>query len=239
MFYSIQQNPLSTVVMQKQLLVMVLGMATGLTACQSDTTSPAAAMEAPKVYMSMEGPQPSEPSPVSLVETNDSAARPVPAGIQTEQIRSGMLVVEGLPSEQLSVAQLVRQLGQPDSVARGVVECGSTLDGNPTLPGDMWYYDGTQYEVADKQAVLATMDVRSGRFHGKLGKLLLNQRTTLQDMARVFPKAAQTVGPAAESAAFQQVSFTYLLDNGQTADGELWLIFDQGKLIKVENWFPC
>ncbi|WP_143069731.1 hypothetical protein [Hymenobacter actinosclerus] len=195
---------------------------------------PAEGVTAPTISRSFEKPAPTP------VPADTATPRPVPnPAIEAEQITYKMLVFFGLPSEQITVSQLTRQLGQPDSVARGAVECGSQLSDDLPLPGDMWYYGGTQYEVAGNQAALGAMDVRNGRFSGKLGKLVLNQHTTLQDVARVFPNAVRSVRPAAMSAALQEISFTYLMGNGETADGTLNLIFDRGKLILVEHWFPC
>lgn len=220
--------------MRKPLLVLALCWAAGLAACQPDTTLSTEGAVAPTITRSFEKPA---PTPV-LADTAAPHLAPTPS-VEAEQITYEMLVFQGLPSEQLTVAQLIRQLGRPDSVTRGGVECGSKLSDDLPLPGDMWYYDGTQYEVAGNQAVLAAMDVRNGRFSGKLGKLVLNQHTVLQEVARVFPKAALTVRPAASSVALQQISFTYLMPNGETADGTLNLIFDHGKLVLVEHWFPC
>ena len=205
--------------MIKPFILFSAGLLMGLGGCQPESSTPAVA------------------APANLVV---AAPRPAPDELPpAEQVTDDMLVFEGLPAGQLPVAQLTRQLGQPDSIARGAVECGSQLDVDLTVPGDFWYYSRSRYAVARNQAALEAMDVRSGRFHGKLGSLVLNQSTTLQDVARVFPNAARRVGPATESTALQQVSFTFLLKNGETADGELWLIFDRGQLISVNHWFAC
>ena len=189
-----------------------------LAACQSNPTIPAATAAAP------------------------AATPPVPAKAEpasSEHIESGMLTVTGLPDEELTTRQLTRQLGRPDRIAKGAVECGSRLSQSMDSPdGDIWYYGKTMYEVSGTQAILCSFDVTSGKFQGKLGKLVLNQHTTLEDVRRFFPVAAKEADVPSTGRPGEEMSLPFY-DKGVPMDGSLILLFKQGHLQAVEFFSPC
>ena len=152
-----------------------------------------------------------------------------------------MLTVNGKPVRELTTAQLERQLGRPDSIAKGAVECGAMLASLNKLngaKGDTWYYGNTTYEVNGKEAILDGFDVTTGKFQGKLGEISLNQNTTLEDIRRVFPTSAkQADGPATgQSGEVMSLPFYH---NGQPTDEYLHLLFKKGRLQEVVFYSPC
>jgi hypothetical protein len=189
----------------------------GLAACQSSPTTPTA---------------------VAPVTATPAAPAPVTA-VASEHIDSDSLTVNGQPHRQLTTRQLTSQLGRPDSIAKGAVECGGGLDipmGSPN--GDFWYYGKTAYEVNGSQAILASFNVSTGKFQGRLGRLLLNQRTTLEDVRRYFPQAAKAADVPATGRPGGVMSLPFIY-KGTPADASLNLIFKQGHLQEVEFWYPC
>jgi hypothetical protein len=149
-----------------------------------------------------------------------------------------MITVNGKPHEQLSTKQLESQLGRPDSIAKGAVECGGELEPVNNANGDFWYYGKTRYEVAGRQAVLSSFDVTTGKFQGKLGKLVLNQNTTLEDVRRFFPVSAREADIPATGRPGEIMSIPFYY-KGIRVDADLNLIFTNGRLQEVEFFQPC
>ena len=207
----------------KHLLHLVPALLFGLAACQGNTTTPA---EAPAAA-------PAPPAPV--------AAAPVPtAPADPEHLDVRMLSVIGLPDKQLTTSQLTRQLGRPDSIAKGAAECGSRLNGLKidSPDGDFWYYGKTMYEVNGTQAILCTFNVTSGKFQGKIGKLVLNQNTTLEDVRRFFPKAAKAADKPSTGRAGEEMYLPFYYKD-EAMDESLNLLFKNGHLQEVEFFSPC
>lgn len=152
-----------------------------------------------------------------------------------------MLTVNGQPVQELTTAQLQRQLGRPDSIAKGVVECGAMLDALNKMnspAGDCWYYGHTQYEVSGPHAILTSFDVTTGKFQGKLGPLILNQHTTLEDVRRFFPKSAKQADVPSTVRPGEEMSLPFYY-KGKPMDESLNLLFKKGRLQEVEFFMPC
>ena len=189
-----------------------------LAACQSSPTTPAA---------------PSAPAPPKPAAAQTPAANP-------EHIDLTTLNIIGLPDEELTTKQLTHQLGRPDSIAKGAVECGSRLSSSMDSPdGDIWYYGKTVYEVSGTRAILCSFDVTSGKFQGRVGKLVLNQNTTLEDVRRFFPVSAKEAEkPAGHGRPGEEMSLPFY-DKDVPQDGALDLLFQNGRLQAVEFFSPC
>ncbi|MDO7852036.1 hypothetical protein [Hymenobacter convexus] len=175
--------------------------------------------------------------PVTAVPAPSASVAAVP--VNPEHIEASMVTVSGLPDEEVTTQQLIRQLGRPDSIAKGAVECGSRLavpKGSPN--GDFWYYGKTMYEVSGTHAILCSFNVTSGKFRGKVGKLVLNQNTTLEDVRRYFPEAAKEADKPATSRAGEEMSLPFFY-NGVPMDEALILLFKGGRLQAVEFFSPC
>jgi hypothetical protein len=194
-----------------------------LAACQSTPTTPAA-------------PTVAVPAP-----TKTSVAPVNSAPVAPEFIEWGTLTVNDKPHEELTTKLLVSQLGRPDSIAKGAVECGSELENLNKLDaaaGDFWYYGKTAYEVSGNQAILASFDVTAGNFQGKLGQLPLNQHTTLEDVRRFFPVSAKEADVPATGRPGEVMSLPFY-HKGVQEEASLNLIFKKGRLQEVEFFFPC
>lgn len=188
-----------------------------LAACQSSPTAP-----------------PEAPATASVPPAPVAAAPADP-----EHIEASMVSVIGLPDGEVTTKQVTRQLGRPDSIAKGAVECGGRLTvpmGSPN--GDVWYYGKTMYEVNGTHAILLSFDVTSGKFQGKVGKLVLNQNTTLEDVRRYFPEAAKAADKPSSGRAGEEMHLPSF-DKEVPLDESLNLLFQKGHLQEVEFFSPC
>ncbi|MCI1186009.1 hypothetical protein MON38_01155 [Hymenobacter sp. DH14] len=177
----------------------------GLAACQSNPTTPATPSAAPAT-------------------TSTTASTPLPAAPKApanpEYADAATFSISGLPDSQLTTKEFTRQLGRPDSIAKGAVECGSRLANIPmdAPDGDSWYYGKTMYEVSGTQAVLCSFDVTTGRFKARLGKLVLDKNTTLEAVRRLYPESAkQADEPAGPGRTGEVMSLPFIFK------GEGWM----------------
>ncbi len=199
-------------------LLPLISLGICLAACQSNPTTPAA--------VDVATPAAAPPLPAPAAPTNP------------EHIEWSELTVNGKLNKQLTTQLLKNQLGRPDSIVRGAVECCSGLDIPMNSPdGDFWYYGKTMYEVNGTQAILANFNVTSGKFQGKLRQLILNQNTTLEDVRRFFPQSAKEADVPATGRPGEVMSLPFFY-KGTAADASLNLIFKQGHLQEVEFWYP-
>ena len=191
-----------------------------LAACQSNPSATEAGLAVPE--------------PIEREQAKVESANP-------EHIEFSMLTVNGEAQDELTTNLLQRQLGRPDSIAKGAIECGGVLqnlNGPNITNGDWWYYGKTMYEVSGTQAILHSFDVTSGKFQGKLGKLVLDQHTTLEDVRRFYPVSAKDADLPATGRPEQQMSLPFFY-HGQPTDASLTLLFRKGRLQEVEFFFPC
>ena len=199
----------------KQLLQLVPALLF-LAACQSNptTTRPAAVVP----------PEPTKADTANL-----------------EHIESGTVTVHGKQQEELTTKALIRQMGPPDSIAKGAVECGSELSGLPvdSPDPDIWYYGKTGYEVSGNRAIMCTFNVASGKFRGMMGKLVLNQNTTLEDIRRIYPLSAKQADKPRAGQPDEEMMFLTYYDKDQPLDQGLVLLFKQGRLQQIDFWSPC
>ena len=149
-----------------------------------------------------------------------------------------MVTVNGRPHLQLTTQQLTRQLGRPDSIAKGAVECGGYFETMTSSEGDWWYYGKTMYEVSGTQAMLCSFDVTAGKFQGKVGKLVLNRNTTLEDVRRIFPVSAKEADKPSTGRPGEEMGLP-LYHKGTPVDAALILLFKKGRLQGVEFYSPC
>ncbi|TGE08441.1 hypothetical protein [Hymenobacter fodinae] len=194
-----------------------------LAACQSNPTPPAAKEAAAPV---------AAPNSPAAAESGLETTTP-------ERIQDSDVTVNGQPNRELTTQALERQLGRPNSVDKGAVECGGQLDLPADAPaGDWWLYGKTIYEVNGTHALLHTFDVTTGQFSGKLGKLTLDQNTTLEDLRRYYPRAARQAEETNTNRDEQVVNLPFE-DQGELTDASLNLVFRNGRLQEVEFFFPC
>lgn len=197
-----------------------------LASCQSTPATPEAARAA-------------APTPTETRQATTELSQP--AKDKPEQIEWDMLTVNGKPVKELTASQLIRQFGRPDRIEKGAIECGAMLSSLTKMDspeGDAWYYGKTMYEVNGKDAVLSSFEVTSGKFQGKLGQLLLNKNTTLEDVRRVFPVSAKQADVPNTSRPEEEMSLPFYY-KGEQMDDSLLLLFKNGRLQAVEFFSPC
>lgn len=194
-----------------------------LAACQSNPAPPATTT-----------------TPASRLPAAAPPAAPTPPA-NREHADAATFNISGLPDAQLTTKELTRRLGRPDSIAKGAVECGSRLANilMDAPDGDCWYYGKTMYEVSGNQAILLRFDVTTGRFKARLGKLVLDRNTTLDDVRRFYPESAKEADKPAGPGQTGEVMGLPFIYKGEGSDESLDLQFQNGRLQAVEIFSPC
>jgi hypothetical protein len=204
-----------------------------LASCQSNPTTPDTATVA---VPDASKPQPVKVEPVKVEPVKVEATKPEPDN--PEFIEDAMVTVNGRPNEELTTRQLKKQMGRPDSIAKGAVECGGNFETMNGPDGDFWYYGKTMYEVNGTRAILYSFDVTTAKFQGKVGKLVLNRNTTLEDARRFFPLSAKEADKPATGRPGEVMSLPFYY-KGTPVEASLILVFKKGRLQEVEFWSPC
>ena len=179
------------------------------------------------------------PAPTQQQQAAAEVPKPVPS--KSEHVEWDMITVNGQPVKELTTSELIRQFGRPDKIEKGAIECGAMLSSLTKMDspeGDAWYYGNTMYEVNGKDAVLSSFDVTSGKFQGKLGSLLLNQHTTLEDVRRIFPVSAKEAEVPSTGRPGEEISLPFFY-KGEQMDDALLLLFKKGHLQEVDFYSPC
>jgi hypothetical protein len=179
------------------------------------------------------------PAPTQQTQAATEVPKPVPS--KSEHVEWDMLTVNGQPVKELTTSQLIRQFGRPDKIEKGAIECGAMLSSLTKMDspeGDAWYYGNTMYEVNGKDAVLSSFDVTTGKFQGKLGQLILNQNTTLEDVRRVFPESVKQADVPSTGQPGEEISLPFFY-KGEPMDDALLLLFKKGRLQEVDFFSPC
>ncbi|MBO0356378.1 hypothetical protein J0X19_00335 [Hymenobacter sp. BT186] len=200
-------------------------------ACQSNPSTPAAASAAAPA-------KPAAVQPAATVRPVNYDSIAAAARANPEFIRNDMLTINGQQHDETTIQALVKQLGRPDSIAREAVECAGMLDTGLSDKADIWYYGRTVYEVYKSTAVLSSFDVTSGKFQGKLGKLVLDKNTTLKDVRRFYPLSAKDADVPAPGRLGEEMSLPFKY-KGEWTDYSLVLFFKKGVLQEVGFFTPC
>lgn len=133
---------------------------------------------------------------------------------------------------------LYKLIGKPDSVITPDYDdiCVSYFDKN----FKQVYYQSTNLELFGDTLVLSTLNFKtSPNLFLQSGKLILNHKTTLQDIEKIYPKAVKFKG---ETDIYQLGKFTSInlkTFKNSTIEARWILYFEKNRLIRIDYWMPC
>lgn len=181
-----------------------------------------------------------EPAQTATAVTNPTVAPAGPAVAVAETAAAAEIIdyqqirINGLPYE-MSTAELVKVLGQPDKIDKDAVECGGHFEFDK---GDHYEYGPSLFEVNGQRAVMSAIDFSSGKFHVTIGEQVLDRNTTFEEISRRYPQAASkvhdwrpggTTGPTYQGITIQEPGI----------DDSLGMYFQNGKLVRFDAFSPC
>jgi hypothetical protein len=128
--------------------------------------------------------------------------------------------------------QLTKSLGRPTKVQDIDYECGVTEEQEFAQYQKYYFYGKTHFFVYDEKYELKIIDFKTGKFTYKTPQIILTNRTTFEEIKKIFPKATK-------ASIIESKGRLVRLKPCNVCDGEVQLFFENGKLIQLELWEPC
>ncbi len=130
-------------------------------------------------------------------------------------------------------------LGKPDSVAS--INWAETCSSNfKSEDSKLAYYKGMEFELAGDSLYFQLNDFRKDpKVFLQIGNLRLDHTTTLNDIKKYFPNAVKNIDKMNVYGVEGEVESIVLSPSKELSEGHWLLMFQQGKLIRIEDWFPC
>ncbi|WP_187262695.1 hypothetical protein [Pontibacter beigongshangensis] len=165
-------------------------------------------------------------------------AQAAATGENTEYLDWRSLRINGKYPLVTTVKNMDGLLGKPDSV--------NTIDWNETCSSDfrnesskLAYYSAYLFELFDDSLDFQSVDFRKNKnVFLQSNDLKLNAATTLEEIKKRFPNAAQNMEKVNVDEV-GEVETISLPPSRDYSDGQWLLMFQEGKLIRIDDWFPC
>jgi hypothetical protein len=133
-----------------------------------------------------------------------------------------------------SIERITAMLGKPDSIVSISNECGGYFDVDTVRN---FYYGRTWFEVYGDTTVIRDIDVEDGRFDLSSDRVHLDGRTSMSDIARLFPRSASQAYPPGYE---DRKGIMLVRIKTEPECDDYWVLsFQNGKLVEIEYWIPC
>ena len=138
---------------------------------------------------------------------------------------------DSIPSY-LPKKSLLHFLGNPTKIEKFESECALTESQERAKDKKIYYYDCTKFFVYDNESEIVEINFRSGKFSYNTERINLSNKTTIQDLKKVYPNSVKSA----------------IKENGGTlvrfrpckeCDGYCFLFFEKGKLVKLKWYNEC
>lgn len=182
-------------------------------------------------------------SPNAEVDKQEVTSNPVgqsaPIGENKEYLDwSSILINDNLPLT-ASVKSIEGLLGKADSVVS--IDWSSTCSsGYRSDESKNAYFGGVEFEQFRDS--LDFMQVNFSQDHSvflQSGDLRLDHATTLEDVKKHFPNAVQNIGKGDYIIDGKETDAINLPPSKELSDRHWILMFQDGKLIRIDFWTPC
>jgi len=172
-------------------------------------------------------------------EASSPIVQTSPTGQNDEYLDWGSIRLNGKIPLVTSVKSVEELLGKADSVV--------SLDWNETClsiyrsqDSKDAYFGGVQFEqFGDSLSFKLVNFSKDHRVFLQSGELKLNHATTLEEIKRHFPKAVNDIREGFYLIDGKDTDAVNLPPSKALADGHWILMFQEGKLIRIDYWFPC
>jgi hypothetical protein len=172
-------------------------------------------------------------------EASHPAVQPYPTGENDVYLDMGSILINGKLPLATSVKKMENLLGKADSVVsiNWNQTCSSRYASEDSRNA---YFGGMQFEQfgdsLDFQLVNFSQD---HRVFLQSENLKLNHATTLDEIKKRFPKAVKGIKKGLYKIDGKETDAVNLPPSKELSDGQWILMFQNGKLIRIDNWFPC
>ncbi|PRY08985.1 hypothetical protein CLV24_11936 [Pontibacter ummariensis] len=172
------------------------------------------------------------------IESSNPVAQAVVTGKNVEYLDWKSVRINGKFPLTTTVQNINGLLGKPDSV--------NSINWDETCSSDfrseeskLAYYSGYHFEQFGDSLDFQSVDFRKSKglfLHSN--DLKLNSSTTLEEIKTRFPNAAKDIEKM-DVYEIGEVDAIALPPSKGLSDGHWLLMFQNGKLIRTDDWFPC
>lgn len=134
-----------------------------------------------------------------------------------------------------TIKRLTDNLGNPDSIIKKHYDCSGYFD-KDTI--SLRYYNESVFETLGDTSVLQKIYFKHDNFKLKTPTILLDNRTTLKDIKRCFPKSlddSNDIIDPTDKKTYRLVR----ISTKKNFDCKWVLKFADGRLIEIEYWIAC
>jgi hypothetical protein len=156
-----------------------------------------------------------------------------------EYLDWGSILINGKSPLAASVKNIEDILGRADSVVsiNWMETCSSRYVSEDSRNA---YFGGVQFEKFGDS--LDFMHVNFSKDHSvflQSGNLKLNHTSTLEEVEKHFPKAVKNIRKNLYHIDGKETDAVSLPPSKEFSDAQWILMFQQGRLIRIDLWFPC
>lgn len=194
----------------------------------------------PVIFFGCQSPsaETEQPENTFPAEPTTPIAQAAATGENAEYLDWRSLRINGKYALVTTVNNMDSLLGKPDSI--------HAIDWNETCSSDfrsesskLAYYGAYHFELFGDSLDFQSVDFRKNKdVFLQSNDLKLSSTTTLEEIKKRFPNAAQNMENMNVDE-IGEVETISLPPSKTLSDGQWLLMFQEGKLVRIDDWFPC
>lgn len=176
---------------------------------------------------------------VLQADTTSPVGQAYPRGENEEYLDWGNMRINGKFPLTASVRNIERILGRADSVVsiNWMETCSSRYRNENSRNA---YFGGAEFEqFGDSLDFMHVNFSKDRSVFLQHGELRLNHATTLEEVEKHFPKAVRDISKGYYLIDGKATDSVNLPPSKELSDAQWNLMFQDGKLIRMDLWFPC
>lgn len=176
---------------------------------------------------------------VLQVETSSPVDQTAPISENQEYLDWSSMRINGKFPLTASVKNIEGILGKADSVVN--IDWNNTCSSRyRSEESKNVYFGGVEFEQFGDS--LDFMHINFSKDHSVFlqnGNLKLNYATTLEEVRKHFPNAVKDISKGYYNIDGKETDAINLPLSKELSEGQWILMFQDGKLVRIDNWFPC
>lgn len=175
----------------------------------------------------------------TVLEESSTIVPTAATGENKEYLEPFSIRINGKYPLVTSVKNINSLLGKPDSIAtiNWAETCSSDFRNEDSR---IAYYKGIEFEQFGDSLDFQTIDFSKNKnLFLQSGDLKLDGSTTLDEIGKRYPNAVKEISKGFYQIDGKTTDSIVLPPSKELADGQWILMFQDGKLIRIDDWFPC
>jgi hypothetical protein len=180
-----------------------------------------------------------EQQEVTMPEEQSTIVQTAATGENKEYLDPSGIRINGKFPLVTSVKNINSLLGKPDSI--NTINWGETCFSSfRSEDSRIAYYKGIEFEQFGDSLAFQTVDFRRDKnLFLQYRNLKLNSSTTLEELAEHYPDAVKEIRKGFYRIDGKATDSIVLPPSKELSDEHWILMFQEGKLTRIDDWFPC